>query len=321
MPHLSMPGSSFYCFNSKPDYAAIATHDVCVVQRCCTPQQFEFLKLAAALGMKIIYDLDDDVWDLPKYNPAYEVLTRQKEGFNACIRMVDLVTVSTKTLAKVLRKNVKFMVNSRTGKEIPIVVCENRIWEPFFVTPRPAKQPLVGWAGSSSHVGDLPLVEEAILTCAEERPDVQFEFRGCELEEGSPLLKVRNLRHRYWTPVAEYGGRMPLWGWSIALAPVQEHPFNASKSCIKSVEAAYCGIPCLMSYVQPYEEFCRHDTELRWLLCAGPKNWTSKLRDLVNDNPRREELGRRAHAVMKQHYVFGDVHEQWAEALQQVRTL
>src|SRR6266403_2129133 len=82
MPHLNMPGSSFFCFAQRPNFNVIAGNDICVVQRCCTQAQFEFLKVVAGLGMKIVYDLDDNVWNIPEYNPAYQGLMHQREGFN-----------------------------------------------------------------------------------------------------------------------------------------------------------------------------------------------------------------------------------------------
>ena len=170
MPHLHYTGSSFYIFAQKPDWDVIAGKDVVVVQRCCTQPQFDFLKTAGALGMRIVYDLDDNVWELPEYNPAARVLNMHREGFNACIRMVDVVSVSTRTLAKALRKHVKFMINMRTHKEIPIVVTENRIAECMFVDPVRKPEVIIGWSGSSSHVGDFGVLEEALAKVAVDHP-------------------------------------------------------------------------------------------------------------------------------------------------------
>jgi len=322
MPHLSLPGSGYFWFSQAPDFGIIAGYDVCVVQRCYTGKQFKFLEVAAQLGMKIVYDLDDDVWDLPTYNPAHAYLTRYREGFVACMRMVDLVTVSTRTLAKIVRKNMKVPFNPRTGKEIPIVVAENRLYQPMFALPSIASDKVViGWGGSSSHIGDMTIVESVLAKIGEDYPSLAIEFRGCEVSPESPLLKLKNYRFFYWQPVAEYCVRMPRWNWSIAIAPVTDHPFNASKSCIKMLEAAYCKIPCLASWVRPYEEFCSHDSELQWLLCAGQSSWDHKLRELINDKARREFLGERMHKVMLEHYTYDQPHEGWAVALATVRNI
>jgi O-antigen biosynthesis protein len=318
MPHLNMPGSSFFCFANKPDWNVIAGNDVVVVQRCCTRGQFEFLKVVNSLGMKLVYDLDDNVWELPEYNPAHKALMMHREGFAACIQMVDVVTVSTRALAKAVKQHVKSLVNSRTHKEIPVVVVENRIEERMFAAARQAKRKTVGWAGSSSHIGDLLLVQEAVEHLANEMQHVEFEFRGCD--PPASLLGFPNFRFKQWTPVAEYGARMPRWGWSVALAPVQDLPFNDSKSCIKMVEAAYCGIPCLASWTKAYEEFVKWDKELQWLLCAGKSGWERKLRVLLNDDEFREQMGARMWSVMREHYSFAArPHEGWDQALQLAR--
>lgn len=324
MPHLNIPGSDFFCFkpNQPPNWNLIAGHDIVVVQRCCTPGQFQFIETAASLGIKIVYDLDDDVWNLPIYNPAHHILNQFKEGFIHCIRMVDVVTVSTRTLAKVVRKNVKTMTNQRTGKDIPILVAENRMDERMFVVPvKNEKSKLtVGWAGSTSHIGDLQLVQDALVNCHKEI-DFNINFRGCNVQEDNPIAKLSGYEFSYWMPVPEFGARMPLWDWDIALAPVTDHDFNASKSSIKMIESAYCGIPTLASWVKPYEDFCQHDSELMWLLCALPSVYERKLRELLNDSARRIELGRRCQTVAKDYYSFNREHEEWKQVFETVRNI
>lgn len=325
IPHLSMPGSGFYIFAGRqgPNFNLIGGYDICVVQRCCTEPQFNFIHMVRSLGIKLVYDIDDDVFDLPEYNPAHKALMAQRDGFLACMRSVDVISVSTKTLAKVVRKNVRAPFNVHTGKEIPILVAENRIDTRMFVSPIPrtgSGPVLIGWAGSSSHIGDLALVQGALLDAAT-IPEVKIQFRGCELAKDDPLAVLPNYEFKYWTPVAQYGGRMPLWDWDIALAPVTDHPFNASKSCLKMVEAGYCGIPCLASYVRPYEEFCQYDNALQWLLCASPSSWQRKLRELVHDSARRLDLGIRMRKVVEEHYSLDKPHEGWEAVFQAARNI
>lgn len=317
-PFLNLPGSSFYIFRDRPKFDLFSGADTIVVQRCCTQPQYQFLDIARKLEIKIVYDLDDDIWNIPEYNPAHGPLTHYRQGFAACIGMVDAVTVSTKTLAKVVKKHVPGMLNQRTGKEIPVFVCENRIDQRMFVTPKKnEEQTIVGWAGSSSHVGDLVLVEDAILAAAKEHPKVRFEYRGCMPQPNSQVPKLETFQQKPWSPVPEFGARMPLWGWSIALCPVTNHEFNNSKSCIKMLEAAYCKIPCLASWVTPYEEFCSKDKELRWLLCAGASAFTTKLRILLNEPDRCKELGQRMYDVMDKYYSFhGQPHEGWTKVFE-----
>jgi glycosyltransferase involved in cell wall biosynthesis len=275
------------------------------------------------MDIRIIYDLDDDVWDLPDFNPARAPLMQAREGFKACIQLTDAVTVSTRTLANVVKKNVKVMVNNK-GKSIPIVVIPNKIDKKLMVRPSKfEKQLIVGWAGSSSHGGDLAIMEQGYLNVSRDFPDVMFEIRGCSPLPGSSLADAvahqKNFRFKVWMPVAEYCSRMPVWGWDVALAPLVEHDFNNSKSCLKMLEAAYCSTPCLASWVKPYDDFTSFDPELRWLLCASSSNWEPKLRELLNDDARRKELGMRCHAVMEQHFSFDGPHPEWQTLIQEVQ--
>lgn len=320
-PYMNLPSSQFHFFAQAPKFEVFAGCDIIAVQRCHTMGQFKFIETAKALELKVIYDLDDDVFDIPEYNPAYALLNRYREGFIACMQLVDVITVSTDSLAKIVRRQLSALMGgvprNRAGKEVPVLVVENRIDTRMFAAPVRKEKLIVGWQGSSSHVGDLAMIADGIKELVEQHSDVVFQFRGCNPPES--LTGLSNVHHRYWTPVAQYGLRMPLWGWSVALAPVVDHPFNNSKSAIKMIEAAYCGIPCLASWVAPYEYFCSKDKELQWLLCAGPSAWKKKLYELIHDKARREELGLRSHKVAMEHFSFNRPHEGWLNAIKVAR--
>jgi hypothetical protein len=320
-PHLNMQGSSFFLFAGKPDFNVIAGCDFVVVQRCCTQSQFEFIQVCQKLDMKIVYEIDDNLWNLPKENPAEQIFTSWRQGFNICIRMVDVVSVSTKELAKVVKSNVKNMVNLKTGKHIPIVVTENKMDTRLFAPPLRQEKLTVGWAGSSSHIGDLGLVTDAIINIASEKEhsEVMFEFRGCD--PPSILQRLPTFRHRLWSNVAEFSSRMPSWGWTIGLAPLTDHEFNNSKSGIKLYESAWCKVPCLASWVKPYDDFCSHDPELRWLLCAGKSNWEPKMRELIHDPARASFLGNRMYDVLLEHYTWNKPHSGWQNLIETVRNV
>lgn len=313
MPYLNMPGSSFALFDKAIHYDILAEKDIAIVQRCCTPQQYQMINTLSAMHMKVVYDLDDNMWEIPPSNPAAVILGRLKEGFIHCIQNVDIVTVSTKQLAKAVKKHVKNMTNARTGKPIPIVVIENRIDTRYFAqpsTPYEGKRLTVGWGGSTSHIADLAVMMPAIEAVAKRHPEVDFEFRGLRHLPAS-VASLPNVRTHIWLPVAEYAQRFPVWGWDITLAPLTDEEFNSSKSAVKMVEAGHVSIPCLASWLPPYQRFCHHDKELQWLLCAGQNNWEPKLEALISDAALRRHLGQCMNRVMREHYSFEKEHEGW----------
>lgn len=314
-PHQNMPGSSFFCFRQQVNFNFVTGADIVVVQRLCTQPQWEFISVCKKLGLKVVYDLDDNMWEVPQTNPAYNSLMQYKMGFIECMKIVDAITVSTKNLSRVVAKHIRTYIQ----RDLPVYVVENRMDERLYSAPRPPREKvIVGWAGSSSHVGDLRIALPGLLQTAAENPDVTFQFRG--LEPPQELKHLPNVDFKLWTPVAEFVARMPQWGWSIGLAPLEEHPFNESKSCIKLLESAYCRVPCLASWLEPYDYFTSFDPELRWLLCAGKSNWAPKIRELIHDEARRKELGERAYRVLQNHLSYGRPHEGWEKVLADVRS-
>lgn len=318
LPHLNLPGSSFFIFAGQPDWKQITGHDYVGVQRMCTEPQFEFMKVCRSVGQKVFMDLDDLVFHLPSFNPSQQIFHQHAEGFRRCLRAADVISVSTPFLADALKKEVQPLKNVFTQKEIPVIVVANKMDERILAPVQPRREELVvGWAGSNSHSGDLQIAMPALRALKAERPDVVIQIRGCE-----PPPEIGDMvEWRQWMPVPEFSSRMPTWGWSLALAPLVQHNFNSAKSCIKAIESAYCGIPTLCSWVPPYEEFCSHDAELGWLLCSNPLAWKRKLRELVHDEGLRQELGQRCLRVAQEHYSWNRPHTGWQQLLDALKAV
>jgi hypothetical protein len=225
---------------------------------------------------------------------------------------VDGITVSTPELEKAVRKHAGPLINCFTGKEIPVFQIINKIEERVFATPVQREETIIGWSGSNSHIGDLVLVEDALLEIKRRYPEVIIEFRGCQ-----PSDKLKDIvRHKSWAPVPEFCSRMPTWGWDIALAPLTDHVFNHSKTAIKVLESSYCRVPTLMSDVRPYGRFAAKDKAVQWLLCDRTEDWVSKLDTLVNDVARRRELGQKCYQVMHDHHSWqSGTHSGWERLL------
>src|SRR4051812_24325830 len=89
MPHFNYPGSQFFVFGSKPDFNIVSMNDVVIMQRCCTTEQFRFIEMARDMDIRVVYDLDDNMWQIPAFNPAAQVLDRFKDGFIHCMKLTD----------------------------------------------------------------------------------------------------------------------------------------------------------------------------------------------------------------------------------------
>ena len=316
-PYINMPNSGFYYQFKAED---VLTHDYVMVQRLGLQNNLTAMKGLRSVDMKIIYDLDDFLWDVPDWNPHVELLRQVAHGYSVCLKHSDVATVSTYPLKKAILKHHKHdLINVLTGKEIEIVVCPNKIDTRIVAPYQERDELIVGWAGSNTHEKDFDIIMPALQRLIVEFPQVVFEFAGWMPEV---LKQHSNTRFRYWTPVSEFFTRYPRWGWSIMLAPLYSHPFNNCKSANKMSEAAAIGVPCLASNETPYIDWCRTgDADLNWLLCHGTETWYTKLKTLIVDEQRRKTLGQLCKQNVDENHSWKGEHKGWDRVFEILETL
>src|SRR5712675_2126122 len=76
LPHLRTPNSKWCPANREGLVAfnAFAGCNVAVVQRLASDKNYETIEIMKQMGMKIVFDLDDDMWSVQSSNPAKEQL-------------------------------------------------------------------------------------------------------------------------------------------------------------------------------------------------------------------------------------------------------
>lgn len=305
-----MAGSVFMFQPGNMAIDVFKDRNIVVVQRLSSQQNYEAIKLFRQLKLKVVYDLDDDLWSVPVYNPAFKVMKTWLPGFEICARMADLITVSTEHL--------KLMVQKALGKRCPPVeVVENAMDFDWF---RPLREEyrkkrdskvVVGWAGTDTHMGDVDRVFSLIPQLLLEYPEMEFELVGMPI---SPQLKAfgERVRQRQFVPVSEYAANWMSWQWDISLAPVAPNEFNKSKSNIKMQEAAAISIPCVASRFAEYQKFASSSKLLtRTVLADGPKEWKDKIGTLIRDRGLRKEVGAEMYRRGVERYNIQDRVKRW----------
>lgn len=310
MPHLNYPRSQFLFALGEINYAEFAGDVVCV-QRQVGERNLAALRGLRQRGYKIIYDLDDNVWSLPQGNPMAKVFKNLKAEWEPCVKECHVITVSTRGLESAVKQQLGHL-----GK--PVIVCQNAVDMRLYRDCTVAKEDpftVVGWAGTNTHWHDV--VEAwGIL------PEVLAEFQLSKMEfVGMPPPKEivfhPRVRMRNWSAVGEFPGRFASWGWDIALAPLEDHRFNISKSPIKIIEAAVMKVPTLCSDVGPYHDFCAlGGPDLKWLLCSFKSQWKEKLRRLIAEPDWRRHLGQLAYDVTERFFHIRLVAASWKRAAQ-----
>ena len=335
IPYCNVP-NSLYLFTMGPlGTELFANQKVAVVQRQVSEHNRMAMLRIKEKGLKLVYDLDDNIWALPSYNPGKNLFNTYQDGFRRCAELADILTVSTMGLATAARTGFKLF-----DKEI-IVVPNSLDFNLFKKKDIKAydEKIIIGWGGSNTHSQDVSEAFESVVHMLDKYPNVHMEIVGAaatdtivEEKMGPDGRKVRRRvttasnisKHpqtdfRPWVPVGEYPNRLTSWGWDIALAPLQENRFNKSKSNIKMLEAAALQIPCLASDVQPYYEFCSlGGSELKWLLCPLHSDWERKLTILINEPERRAYLGKLMYDTAFKFFNIDTIKENWLYVFRKV---
>lgn len=240
-----------------------------------------------SLKCRRVYELDDDPFNLERSNPAHFDYNRanSQDSLKFCIQSADLVTASVEPLAERMRK-----LNPN------VAVCKNRIDESLLQLERPQRDKLtIGWAGGPSHFEDMKEGAYGLRRTLDWHPEVEAHFIGADMRR----IVRRPARFTKWAQsTTEY---YKLIDFDIGIAPLRAGVFSDAKSAIKVMEYGALGIPCVASNVTPYRDYVIDG--VTGFLVSGPEQWSQRLRELVNDEAMRDEMGKQAKELAAQHTI------------------
>lgn len=246
----------------------------------------------------LVYEVDDNIFQPDSSGlPNWMDEDRQRTALE-CVRMSDLVTVSTPPLADVMRIH-----------NYNVTVVPNFIHQDALSIIRPQREKLtLNWAGGLTHLQDLMLIQAPLQNVLETERGLDMHFIGWDC---SPVIKQG--RFTPW--------QVDVWDYyksidgDIGLIPLVDTLFNQCRSAIKALEYAALGIPVIASDVEPYREFVRHG-ETGYLVNSADE-WRTRLRELIHDDYAREEMGRKAKNVAAEWTIQGNW-QRWAKAYETV---
>jgi glycosyltransferase involved in cell wall biosynthesis len=245
---------------------------------------------------KLVYELDDDPFEVEPHNPFYHQYMNPVafDSITHCLQIANLVTVSTEALAERIRKH-----------NPNIAVLKNRIDKSVFELKRPRRDKItVGWAGSLSHLHDIKECAYG-LRKALDHNDIEAHFIGSDF---GPLID-RPIRFTPWcTKTTDY---YKLIDFDIGLAPLRSTRFAETKSHIKALEYAALGIPVIASDTAPYRDFVIDG--VTGYLVRREHEWATRLRELINDEAMREEMGAKARQVASE-WTIQQGWQEWESA-------
>ena len=274
--------------------------DIVVFSRHTNLDPIPFIYYLKKKGKKIVYELDDDFRNIPKYNPAFKYVEIHRQTAEILAEAADLITCTTPYLAEKLRK--------RYNKRVEVL--PNAISFKLFPKRKGNNRELrIGWSGSMAHSKDLMIIAK-VLYDLQKRYDFIFFLQGIterpidaqiflweeelKLEKKNEhikswlklwkILKRVNLVHFAAYPFQMFPQKLAQLDFDIGLCPLEDIEFNRSKSCIKFYEYASVGTVTLASNVLPYKK------EVNFLANNNYKDWYKKIEMLIRDKELREKL-------------------------------
>ncbi len=253
-------------------------------------------------GKRVLYDLDDDIWQVAKDNPSVLVSNAMKDQYEGMIKEADACITPSPVLAKKFKKYFK---------NKPIFICPNGI-DPALYQERPHHHDetlKVGYMGAASHWKDLQLIGKVIADLNQKydflftiygitgepleaamytyQKELQYNFQPEKNEYMKSALgfyeQLQNTRfwHVPFMPPELHPKTLSMCDLDIGIAPLEDTEFNHGKSNIKFYEYASVGTVCLASDVEPYSE------EVNYRAKNTYKDWYNKLEKLIVDKEFR----------------------------------
>jgi len=272
--------------------------DAIILQRQIGAERVEAMRRIQAFSRAFkVYELDDYLPNVPvksihRTQMPKDIVRSLRQGLG----FVDRFVVSTEPLA-----------DAFSGFHSDILVMPNRlpadIWENLERKRTRQGRMRVGWAGGSSHAGDLAIVADVIKELAGE---VDWIFFGMCPESLRPYIK----EWHQGVSIEHYASTLAALDLDLAIAPLEHNMFNACKSNLKLLEYGACGYPVVCTDIEPYRG---------GLPVTRVRNrfseWVDAIRGHIAEREATERLGDELRTVVRRDWLLtGNAVDQWLAA-------
>lgn len=257
---------------------------------------------ARKAGQVVLYDLDDDIWNIPDWSPAKNAkhaITAKSRAYDlevieANIASCDGVLVSTPQVERSLKEHVP---------SANVWVMRSGI-DPtdWGAVKEPRERLRIGWMCPSMayevHI-------EHIIPALALLNDVDAEF--CHLgwipekdEECRKMWEKLGVSRVHAVPWQPFGDIYPeLAQCDLALIPRAYSPFAEGHSHSSGLEWASSGVPFVATWT---EEYARLSSLGAGVVCTNTDSWEFVLKELLYNVDRRRSLAVDGLAAVKEHH-------------------
>jgi len=245
-----------------------------------------------------VFELDDLITNIPIMSSQKKIFVEQKDvnkRFRKAVSLFDRFVVSTEYLAEAYRGycgEIRVLPN----------YLEKARWGGLTPQRRGGARARVGWAGSATHAGDLRLIIDVVKATAEE---VDWIFFGMCPDA------IRHLVKEFHEPVKlkDYAAKMASLDLDLAIAPLEDIPFNHGKSHLRLLEYGVLGYPVICTDITPYRG--------AYPVTRVPnkfKHWVEAIRSHVADRDALARQGDVMRDYIQGNWMLDDHLDDWLKA-------
>lgn len=259
---------------------------------------------------KIIVDLDDDLWEIPKVSPVYATYHIGSFELDVVSKIIEDVNYVTTTNSHLKYDIVQYC--KKRPEQISVLpnFLDLEMYNKDNIPKKKDDKIVIGFFGSNTHVVDIVMPEylNALERICKEFPNVEYRTIGLFLPQIKTKLgkqysfllghaDVNSWASQLWV---EMMGQV-----DIFTAPLVNTNFSKCKSGIKFLEVSAGMKPGVYQNIRQYREFKTQDSEAL-LLAETEYEWYRELKKLIENEQLRKDMGKRAYELVKNKYQMKD---------------
>lgn len=279
-----------YCGCYKLDNRLLYESDIVVLQRQHDITWLDIMEHGRQRGCKYVYELDDNMFALPKGYAHSEQINPKLATASALLRQSDAVLTSTVPLAEVLREYNK-----------NVITLTNFVIEPINEIPEAGGPVRIGYAGSQFHKIDfVPQIINALLDTKKEYGSrVEFIFMGYMPDEF-----IGAATYIPFVKPEKYLETLRALRFDIGIIPCKMILFNDCRSDIKFLEYSLNRTATIASPVFPYMNTIKQG--MGCLAENHRKKWRKALSRLIENREYAESMALNAHEYVMRNCLLKD---------------
>jgi len=257
--------------------------DILVLKNICDPDVLPLIKERKQHNRLTVYELADDLCAIPPWNPVH-FFYKQEENlllFKRIASYCDAMQFSVPELKRLYGYLNPF--SEIFTNQVSIIPQERTAEEPGEI--------IIGWGDSHGHLEDMEEVADPLIDCILARDNVRIHLMCSEsirtIFDRLPSSKKLWVRPGSLEKYYEF-----LKGIHIGLAPLKDTAFNRSRSDVKFLEYAVCGVLPVVRDLVPYASTIRHNET--GFLYKDPVDLLRILETLIDNTHTIPSLARNA---------------------------